>query len=342
MKPSLAILIPAHNEEAGIEATIASLQACRQGTIVVIADNCTDETAEKAVAMGVRVIEREDPTNRGKPYALEYALKQLMTEEFDYFAFVDADTIVESNFVEVVLNSFAYDAVAVQVCYAHLLKDYPLKQRLLDISFTATNTLRPQGRMYWGLSCGILGNGFALSRKTLEAVPFSTSSLVEDLSYHIELVCRDQKVHYTTDTTVRAAMPTNDQAIRTQRSRWEGGRLSAIKENVPRLCYRVLHGHWNAIEPLLDLLLPPLALQSAALIALLFIPLPYIHVYAWIGLATILLYSITTVVIRKEGVKDWAALCAAPLYILWKLTLLPATILTAKQAAWKRTERDEE
>jgi len=98
---NLAIVVPAHNEAAGIAACIQSLCACESGggtlTVVVVADNCEDDTAARAEAAGARVLVRHDPDRRGKGYALDFAFRQLLNEPFDAFMVVDADTRVEPN-----------------------------------------------------------------------------------------------------------------------------------------------------------------------------------------------------------------------------------------------------
>ncbi len=97
----LAIVVPAHNEADGIASCIASLRACDPGdgtvTVVVVADNCEDDTAAQAAATGARVLVRHDPARRGKGYALDFAFRQLLTEPFAAFLVVDADTRVEPN-----------------------------------------------------------------------------------------------------------------------------------------------------------------------------------------------------------------------------------------------------
>lgn len=342
MQPSLAIIIPAHNEESGVADTLNSLKACSNAAIVLVADNCTDRTASIGKEAGVRVIIRDDPGNRGKPQALAFALDILLKEEFRFFAFVDADSIVEPNFTTVLLDEFSKGAEAVQVKYVHRRGRMTMWQRFLDISFTASNILRPLGRQYWGLSCGIFGNGFALTRETIQAVPFNVDSIVEDLITHIRLVASGRKVRFSTKTTVSAVMPADLRGMRTQRSRWEGGRLAALRQEGPMLCKLIFAGQTALIEPLLDLLLPPLAIHTAAILLLLALPLPAIHLYAWTALAVVGLYTFTTVRIRHEGWKDWAALILAPLYLLWKVLMLPAVLSASRKADWKRTEREGE
>ena len=77
-------MVPAHDEAAGIAATINSLAAvdwpAEAIRILVLADNCSDDTAARARAASARVIERDDPAHRGKGYALALAFTTLINE----------------------------------------------------------------------------------------------------------------------------------------------------------------------------------------------------------------------------------------------------------------------
>lgn len=342
MQPPLVIIVPAHNEEACLANTLVSLKACKEATVVVVADNCTDRTASIATSLGVRVLERHDGARLGKPYALAYALAILMNEGFSYFAFVDADTIVDAHFSSVIMEEFSKGADAIQVRYAHQKGDLTFWQRLLDISFTGSNTVRPLGRQYAGLSCGIFGNGFAVSRATLMAVPFQVDSIVEDLAYHLRLVRKGIKVHFTTQTTVWAVLPADAKGVQTQRSRWEGGRLATLKEEGGPLLKQICQGHFQLIEPFLDLLFPPLAIHSLIVLLLFLLPFDFVRLYAWIALGAVVFYTLVATYMHKGGWKDWAALCLAPLYLLWKITMIPHVISASQRLIWNRTERKKE
>jgi hypothetical protein len=76
---SLAVLVPAHNEAEGIATTLATIlpQLRSSDRLLVIADNCTDATAEAARQAGATVIERHNLTQRGKGYALDFGLSRL-------------------------------------------------------------------------------------------------------------------------------------------------------------------------------------------------------------------------------------------------------------------------
>ena len=101
-KIKFKILIPAHNEEVVIDSTLNDLKAKLNNSqnIVVVADNCTDATAEIARSNGVQVIERREPNLRGKGYALDYGLNYLKSEPPDVVVFVDADCKVSQGAIE--------------------------------------------------------------------------------------------------------------------------------------------------------------------------------------------------------------------------------------------------
>jgi glycosyltransferase involved in cell wall biosynthesis len=178
----LAIVVPAHNESASIGDCIRSLQRCdgfhKLATIFVVADNCSDDTAKVAREAGAQVLERNDARLRGKGHALNFAFSQLMGRYFDGFVVVDADSEVEPTFIREFAAAFALGAEALQCPY---LASKPASAPLFDLALRAFNLVRPRGRERLGLSVGILGNGFGLSRPVLERVPYRADSVVEDL-----------------------------------------------------------------------------------------------------------------------------------------------------------------
>lgn len=340
----LAALVPAHNEEANVAETVTSLRACTPSpgefSVVVIADNCTDATAERAREAGARVIERNDAERRGKGYALDYAFGILLAEGYDAVAVVDADTVVEKNFAVEMHVLMADGADAAQCGYLVKNADESRRTRLMNVALMAFNVLRPRGRAGWGWSCGILGNGFALSRRTLEAVPYDARSVVEDLEYHLRLVRRGRRVRFAGGTIVRAEMPAGGRGAETQRARWDGGRFGMIRMMAPALAREVASGKLRLIEPLLELLLLPLAFHVLLLFAALVAPYAPARIYAAAGLTVVALHLFAALVVGGGGWRDVAALATAPFYILWKVALLPRMFRAARSdAAWVRTER---
>lgn len=337
----LAAVVPAHDEEGTIGRTVASLKASAADlAVVVVADNCTDATADRAKAAGARVLVRTDAERRGKPFALDFAFQILLAEPLDAFVVIDADTVVATGFVPAVHAALAAGADVVQAPYGVLNPHASVRTTLQHVAFMAFNLLRPRGRAGWGWSAGILGNGFALRRDVLERVPLRTDSITEDLHYHLDLVRAGYRVTLLPDTEVRADMPVGGGGYRSQRARWEGGRFRLARTAAPGLLARLCRGEGRVFEPLLDLLTLPLALHVLLLAGAAFISFEPTRSIAAAGLAVALLHVVTALVMGHAGPRECCVLLLVPLYVLWKLAQLPAILRASRSRAdWVRTER---
>lgn len=338
----VTIVVPAHNESTRMLPTLQSLQLeaaweahCR---VVVVADNCSDDTAAVARAAGVQVLERHDPLNRGKRHALCFAFDTL--DDTDWFIVVDADTDVAPGFLAAMRRAMADGADALQCRYG--VRDPLVSRRsaLTDVALGGWNVLRPRGRAALGLSTGILGNGFALSRRTLQAVPYSATSIVDDVEYHQQLVQAGLRVRWVDDAMVRGNIPQARSAAAQQRVRWEGGRLRLLEERGPALLGQVLHGHWRQLDALLDLLLLPLAWHVALLLVALLAGPAEVHLAALAGLAVVAVHVGVVLVFIRAQREHLRALLSVPFYITWKLCLIGATWRASRRnAAWTRNAR---
>jgi cellulose synthase/poly-beta-1,6-N-acetylglucosamine synthase-like glycosyltransferase len=205
------------------------------------------------------------------------------------------------------------------------------------------NVLRPRGRSRLGLSCGIFGNGFALSARTLQRVPYTANSLVEDLEYHLRLIQAGIRVEFLDRATVFGEMPEQSAASATQRARWEGGRAFMRRQWRKPLLHAVIRGDKRMLEPLLDLLSLPLATQTALLVLGTLIPLVWLRAYSAFGLLLIALYVVVAASLSSDPLRTLRALAAAPAYLVWKLLMIPRTRLASRRgAAWIRTQRNAE
>ena len=342
--PRTAIVIPAHNEESGIGRTLASVRADIAGdpeiAVVVIADNCTDSTAYRATAAGARALVRQDEANRGKGHALHYAFERLLAEGFQAFIVIDADTQVAPGAIRAIRSRIGAGADAVQCRYIVANPEATIRTRLMNVALLAFNVMRPRGRDRLGVSCGILGNGFALGRKTIEAVPYLAGSVVEDLEYHLRLVRAGKKVEFADEATVRGDMPEGGHGAETQRTRWDGGRFRMIAEWSVPLVRDVLSGRWRLLEPLMELLLLPLAFHLCLLLLALATPDPLVRVTVLAQIALVGIHVVVSALRCGGGARSLVALAASPFYVLWKIALLGKMLRTSRRnAAWVRTAR---
>jgi cellulose synthase/poly-beta-1,6-N-acetylglucosamine synthase-like glycosyltransferase len=340
----LAIVVPAHDEEATIPACLRSLRAAidvdgGDARLVVVADACSDATARVAEGMGARVLVRNDARERGKGFALRHAWQALRAEPIDALAVVDADTVVEASFVREVRAHLGGDADAVQTRNLVRNADASTRTRLLSLGMLAMNLVRPLGRERLGCSVGVFGNGFAVRRGALEQVPFTGNSITEDLDFHIRLVLAGRRVRFVDTTGVWSDMPTTGRQASGQRARWEGGRLNALRRWAPSLLRNVVAGRLRLLEPLGDLLLLPLAYHTALLSLLLVLPWAPGRLIGAFGLAVLALHVVLAAQLGGR-LRDLLALPAVPFYLLWKLALLGRIVAAARpQAAWLRTPR---
>jgi 1,2-diacylglycerol 3-beta-glucosyltransferase len=131
--------------------------------VCVIADNCSDTTAEIAREHGARVLERHNPEQRGKGYALDFAFKSLAPEGFLGYLVIDADTLAETNLLSVIRTHFAAGAQGVQTRYTVLNAEASARTRLAELALCAFNCLRPRGRHALGYFGGAAGQWLCLA-----------------------------------------------------------------------------------------------------------------------------------------------------------------------------------
>ena len=341
----LIFVVPAHNEAASITTTVKSLNAaCRADgacAVWVVADNCSDQTAALARQAGAQVLERDDKARRGKGFALEYAFQALAGNPAEWLIVVDADSTLEPGFLPTLRDAMTADRNAVQACYLSRAGER-LRSRVSRIGQWGFNLVRPMGRERLGVSCGLFGNGFALRRSLLQRLPYTAHSVVEDLEYHLLLVAAGERVHFVREAVVMGEIADTVDGARTQRARWEGGRLRMLKAHLLPLLARCLRGDRNAIELLADLLLLPLGLH----VVLLLIAAALGGVGLWAAALGALAVGSYLTVILLRGPTTWrdiGALALSPIYVAWKLSLLPATLIQSRrQAAWVRSRRNNE
>ncbi len=269
---SYVIVVPAHNEAAGLGDTLEGLERLnyprRRWRAVVVADNCTDETAAIAHRHGAGVIVRTDTERRGKGHALEFAFQQLLAEPTTAWhaaVVVDADTVVSPNLLQACSARFDGGARAVQAAYLTWPGTGPLTT-ITQVALTAFHVVRSAARERLGLSCGLRGNGMAFTRALLATTPHTAYSRTEDLEFGVQLGLKGVRVAFAADATVWGEMPSTSGVVTTQRERWIGGRVEMARRYLPQLLLRaVTHASPMLADLAVDLAIPPVS--ALALIA---------------------------------------------------------------------------
>jgi cellulose synthase/poly-beta-1,6-N-acetylglucosamine synthase-like glycosyltransferase len=339
----IAVIVPAHNEEALIGRCVRSIIASRPKCVevFVVAHNCNDNTVSEALRAGARPIVLNETSQTGKGCALYHGFSTAMAEGFEAVLVIDADSVASPNLVEVARQSFMAGNQALQCRYEIRTASSNRRAQLMNLAFMGFNVIRPRGRDRLGLSVGIFGNGFGLRREVLDKLPYEARSTTEDLEYHLMLVLAGIRVAFLESASVVSEVPASDSGASTQRARWEGGRLRMMRQWSPRLLVKVLSGRIRLIEPLLDLLGLPLAFEVGLLFVALCLPVAWLRVFALTGFAVIALHVLVAAANGPDFRGAIKALVTSPIYILWKLWMLPR-IWRASRAdtLWVRTSRD--
>ncbi len=348
------IVVPAHNEEQGIARTVASLccvdYPAHQRRVLVVADNCTDATADRAREAGATVLVRTDSQKRGKGYALAHAFERSERDgQADAVVVVDADTLVSDNLLRAFAARLEQGAHAVQADYAVANRDASWRTRLMAIALGMFHILRSLGRERLRVSCGLRGNGMCFTLDVLRRVPHDAFSIVEDLEYGIRLGRAGVRVWYAAEAHVYGEMVSGEKASRSQRRRWEGGRLQIARLHAGPLLKDAVELRSRLLFDLaMDVLVPPLSYVAAAV----FFGGLAAGVLAWVtGGAPVsrLLYTFSSLFLGAYVLRGWwlsgsglrglVDLAFAPVYLLWKVTLLFRGG-SARKDEWVRTARE--
>lgn len=351
-KRRFRFVVPAHNESAGIAATIDSLRAvdypAHAFEVVVVADNCSDDTADKARAAGAQVMVRNDSQLRGKGYALDHAFSATPSE-VDAVVVIDADTLVSPNLLRAFAARLELGAEAIQADYAVRNPHAAWRTRLIAIAFGAFHIVRSRARERLRLSCGLRGNGMCFSTELLRQLPHRAYSVVEDVEYGLRLGERGKRVHYADEAHVYGEMVTSSAAASSQRRRWEEGRKQLIREHARSVLLAGLKKRDRVqLDLALDLLVPPLSSIAAGLVVVALLGLaltlglgaPGITLaLAGAGLGAVVAYVLRGWMVSGTGARGLVDLALAPLYVLWKVGLRFRKP-ERKTSDWVRTKRE--
>ncbi|HEY9876532.1 MAG TPA: glycosyltransferase family 2 protein [Candidatus Obscuribacterales bacterium] len=350
-RPRVAVLLPAHNEASCISATIETLlpQLTDQDRLVVIADNCSDETAEIARGFGATVIERIDPVRRGKGYALDYGLRFIETDPPAVVVMADADCIVHQGAIDRIAR--LADAVSRPIQSTYLM-ERPANPGPNDavsaLAFMVKNVVRPRGLDRLGQPCLLYGTAMAFPWSVIAHAPLANSNIVEDMQLAVDLAIAGHPSVFCEEAKVTGRLPQQKSAAKSQRVRWEHGHLKTLLTQVPQLIKASLgQRRFDLLAIALDLCIPPLSLlvmmwaavMGGALLAgalgASWIPAIFLAIQGLLILISIIGAW------AKFGRADLPArtLLAVPFYILWKIPLYFA-FLVRPQTKWIRTERD--
>lgn len=254
------VLVPAHNEEKVIGDIINNLSHMdyprEMYDFYILADNCTDHTADVARSMGANVLEffKDGPdAPTGKPIALQKALNALegYQDKYDLVMFFDADNLADPNMFREVNSQFvdANGKVDVVQCYLGAKNRKGLVALFYYMSYTITNRFFQLAKTRMGLNSVIGGTGFAVSAKYLhDRGGWTAMSLTEDFELQIEATCEGRRILWNNNVRIYDEKPTRFRASFRQRVRWAQGHWFVAFRNTGRLFKALFKGTIKPLE----------------------------------------------------------------------------------------------
>ncbi len=278
---SFALLVAAHNEESVVADIVESLNGLNYPRelyeVFVVADNCTDRTAELSRNAGASVLERSDTSKRGKGYAMEFAFEKIfsMERKFEYICVFDADNLVEKDFLLHMNNKINEGYRAVQ---GYLDSKNPTDSWLTfsySMWYWINNRLSQLSRGNLDIGCRLGGTGFAVAAELIKEFGWGATCLAEDTEFTLKLALKDIKVGWAHEAVVYDEKPLQLSTSMKQRQRWMQGLADVASHYVKPLAdkavkersvmaFHMLMNFWG------DTLYPLTAVFFAAVYVLMF------------------------------------------------------------------------
>jgi cellulose synthase/poly-beta-1,6-N-acetylglucosamine synthase-like glycosyltransferase len=347
----VAVLVPAHNESASIIPTLDDIKVqLKPGDrLLVVADNCTDDTASVARFSGAEVVERHDNERIGKGYALDYGLGHLEGNPPDIVVVVDSDCRLAEGAIGRLAAACSNSGRPIQALYLMTIPEGAgFKQQIAAFAWRVKNWVRPLGLKAFGLPCQLMGSGMAFPWEVIRAVDLASGWIVEDLKLGLDLAAAGHSALFYPSVYLTSQFPFSAKGSADQRRRWEHGHIATILQIAPRsLCAAMTSGNLDLLVLTLDLMVPPLSLLAMLLVLS----------FAVTGLASLLGLGSSALLVSTLCVAGFAAaiglawdkvgrnvllaraIWSIPSYALAKLRIYRQSFGGRKSAQWIRTDR---
>lgn len=349
----LCFVIPAHDEELLIKRTIESLLRLDYPHelvhVVVIADNCSDGTAQAARIAGVEVLEREDAANRGKGHALAWAWQHLSEKDHDSFIIVDADTVVDRHLARDLAAIGDLRDIAVQ-CYDDMSnEDESPLTRMAGVLTRNRYRIAYPLKERAGLAAPLTGDGTALGWEVLRRSGLTTRTITEGWELYARYTLDGTPCEYLSSARIYAQEARSLQQSGTQRARWTAGRLAVLKMYLRPILVTPRIRLLQRLDLLAELSnLGPITRATIGVLGTalsLFAPMPWrlvlIACFA-MGILQPLAYSAISLIRHEERGAALRAFTHLPRYVAWRLGVALGVAGMSGHKEWVRTARHQE
>jgi cellulose synthase/poly-beta-1,6-N-acetylglucosamine synthase-like glycosyltransferase len=258
--------VPAHNEGGNLLPTLADIKAQLTGTdrLLVVADNCTDDTAAVASQTGAEVVERRDNTKHGKSFALDWGIRHLRRDPPSIVVVIDADCRLSPDTLDQLALATSDTGAPAQALYLMTATGgSAVNYQVAEFAWRVKNWVRPLGLHALNLPCQLVGTGMAFPWEVIRSANLATGHLVEDLKLGLELAAAGHPPVFCPTAIVKSSFPSTLAAAAKQRERWEHGHLGIGFTMAPRMIWRALiSANFGLLVLALDSLVPPLTLLA--------------------------------------------------------------------------------
>ena len=348
---NVAVLVPAHNESTGLLPTLEDIktQLRPADRLLVIADNCTDDTGAVAAAAGADVISRHDLERTGKGYALAWGLRHLEANPPDIVIVIDADCRLADALVPRLAAACAVTQKPVQTLDLMIApEDSAINSRVAEFAWRVKNWVRPLGLKALGLPCQLMGTGMAFPWDVIRSTELASGLIVEDLKLGLDLAAAGNAPVFLPSACVTSEFPSSLEGTQTQRRRWEQGHLGMILTMVPRLIVvAVRQANLDLLALTLDVAVPPLSflgilVVAASIVSVLATVLGFPSTAILVSIASLTAFTIGVLLswlkFGRDVLPPSAILLIAP-YIITKLPLYGRILFQRSRSEWIRSDR---
>lgn len=345
----VAVLLPARNESLSIIPTLDDIKAQLglSDRLLVVADNCTDDTAAIARMAGAEVVERHDLERIGKGYALDYGLRHLDKHPPDIVVMVDADCRLGAKAIDLLTSKCAATGRPVQSLYLMTaLEGSKINHQVAEFAWRVKNWVRPLGLACLKQPCQLMGAGMAFPWRIIRDAQLASAWIVEDVRLGLELAAAGHPPVFCPAAVVTSQFASSERGAESQRRRWEHGHILTILKEVPYSFFTAIaRGNFPLLVLALDLLVPPLSLL--AILAMLAFVITGVAMLLGFGAGAFIVSAAclgcfaTSVCIawQKYGRGVMPSLLSIPGYIFAKMGLYRQILSGKMTVGWIGTDR---
>jgi 1,2-diacylglycerol 3-beta-glucosyltransferase len=347
--PRILVLIPAHDEELLIDACLDSLQHLEypadRRDVLVVADNCTDTTANRVRLHGVTCLERTDAQERGKPWAIAWALQQIVVADYAAIVILDADSLVDPGFLHAIARRHPLDSKVVQGYIDVSNPDDSAVTRMARVwsavRFDVINAIKVRA----GLNVP-LGDGLCIGTGVLGQYGWSAFSLSETWEIYASMTAVGVRCVGASDAHLGAQEARSLKQSASQRKRWTAGRLAVLTRYGPEIVRSRRIGLHQKLDCLAEMtsLGPAAHLGVAAGLAAGAVlgGIPFAGPVASLLLVSLVRpVTYTSIALFRDPAPGRAigAFAFLPFYVLWRLAIQVSAMMRLGNAPWVRTDR---